>query len=360
MKVSVAWRSALLLLCMCVCALAGKDYYSILGVKRTATTKEIKRAYRKLALKYHPDHNQGDKTAENKFQELGTAYEALSDDEKRQIYDREGEEGLQKRQNQGGGGDPFSSFFGGFGFGFQGNQGNGERPRGADVTSIIEVTLEEIYNGEFVEVVRNKPVTKEAPGKRRCNCRMEMKTQMMGGGQFQMFQEEVCDKCANKKFVTEERRLEIEIEVGVRHDHVYKFSGEGEPHIDGDPGDLHFKIHELKHRTFERRGDDLYTNITITLQESLSGFRSEITHLDGHTVVVERKAVTAYGLVIRKPGEGMPHHDDNNRRGDLYITVDVDFPKMELSDEQRELISSILNQKPKGAFYNGLQPNGKA
>lgn len=361
MKVSPSLWILCLLLTVVLEVLA-KDYYKILGVKRTATTKEIKRAYRKLALKYHPDRNAGDKESEKKFQELGAAYEALSDTEKREIYDREGEEGLQKRQNHGGGGggDPFSSFFGGFGFGFDQGQGNNERPRGADVTVTLEATLEEIYNGEFVEIVRYKPVTKEAPGKRRCNCRMEMRTNMMGGGQFQLFQEEVCDKCANKKFVTEERRLEIEIEVGVNHDHKYKFGGEGEPHIDGDPGDLIFKVHELKHSIFERRGNDLYTNISISLQESLTGFKVEIPHLDGRKVVIERKAITPYGLIIRKQGEGMPLFSDNNKHGDLFVTIDVVFPKQKFTDEQRQKIIDILNQPSHTDIYNGLQPKRAA
>ena len=356
MKFSVFGLVICVLLALALEASA-KDYYKILAVKRTATTKEIKRAYRKLALKLHPDRNAGDKDSEKKFQELGAAYEVLSNEETREIYDREGEEGLKDRQNKGGrGGDPFSSFFGGFGFGFNDGSRSDERPRGADVTTHIEVTLEEIYNGEFVEIIRYKPVFKEAPGKRRCNCRMEMKTQMMGGGQFQLFQEEVCDKCPNKKFVTEERKLEIEVEVGVNHGHEYRFSGEGEPHIDGDPGDLVFKIHELKHGIFERRHNDLYTNITISLVESLNGFSMEIPHLDSHKVLIERRAITPYGLVIAMPGEGMPQYDDNNSRGDLYVTVDVVFPTAELTDDERQQISSILKQEPSNSVYNGLQP----
>lgn len=352
------------LLALCAQVWAGRDFYDILGVSRSATTKQIKKAYRKLAIQYHPDKNPGDAEAEEKFKDLGAAYEVLSDEEQRKIYDEHGEEGL-KEHGRGGhnAGDVFSQFFGGFGgggfhfnFGGGGQQGGKpETPRGADVVIDLEATLEEMYEGEFVEVTRSKPVPKKAPGTRQCNCRTEMRTQQMGPGQFQMFQEQVCDKCPNVKMVNEEKKLEVEIEAGVHDGHEYRFVSEGEPHIDGEPGDLIFRIKELKHKVFERRGDDLYTNVTISLQEALNGFSFEISHLDGHKVKLERTAVTRHGLRIRKKGEGMPNHENNRQVGALFITFDVKFPEMSLTEEQKKMITAVLEQEPVQRVYNGLQ-----
>ncbi|KAA0715660.1 DnaJ -like protein subfamily B member 11 APOBEC1-binding protein 2 [Triplophysa tibetana] len=273
----------LLLLYLISTVLGGRDFYKILGVGKSASIKDIKKAYRKLALQLHPDRNQDDPQAQDKFADLGAAYEVLSDEEKRKQYDAYGEDGL-KEGHHGSHGDIFSSFFGDFGFMFGGNRQTANRdiPRGNDIVLDLEVTLEEVYSGNFVEVVRNKPVSKEAPGKRKCNCRQEMRTTQLGPGRFQMTQEVVCDECPNIKLVNEERTLEVEIEQGVRDDMEYPFIGEGEPHIDGEPGDLRFRIKVLKHPVFERRGDDLYTNVTISLVEALVGFKMEISHLDGH------------------------------------------------------------------------------
>ena len=215
MNVRRCVNALLLLIAMLLqVALAGRDFYNILGVSRDASTKQIKKAYRKLAMKYHPDKNPGDSEAEEKFKDLGAAYEVLSDQEKRKIYDERGEEGLKQSGGGQDAGDVFSSFFGGFGgfnFGFGGGnqRQSSERPRGADVTIDVAATLEEIYVGEFVELLRYKPVAKPAAGTRQCNCRMEMRTQSLGPGQFQMFQEQVCDQCPNVRFVTEEKLLEV-------------------------------------------------------------------------------------------------------------------------------------------------------
>ncbi|KAI3380153.1 hypothetical protein SNEBB_006920 [Seison nebaliae] len=335
---------------------AGRDFYKILGIKKNARTNEIKKAYRRLAKELHPDKNKNDPNAQEKFQDLGAAYETLVDEEKRRIYDRHGEEGL--KENGGGGhGDPFSSFFGDF-FHFGGNGGehHGERevPKGGDVVMKLFVTLEEVYVGNFIEIVRNKPVAKQTSGTRRCNCRHEMRTVQLGPGRFQMVQEQVCDECPNIKMVTEEKILEIEIEAGVKEGFEYPFVAEGEPHIDGEPGDLKFVINIQKHKIFERKHNDLYTNLTVTLQESLNGFDVELEHLDGHKLRISRQKVTWHGAIIRKKGQGMPHYDYNNRYGDLYVTIHVDFPKIELDSDQKKMISEILKQEPKHKFENGL------
>ncbi|KAJ8019764.1 DnaJ-like subfamily B member 11 [Holothuria leucospilota] len=333
---------------------AGRDFYKILGVSRRATTKEIKKAYRKLAMQYHPDKNKDDPQAEEMFKDLGAAYEVLSDDEQRKIYDKHGEEGL--KEHGGGHHDPFSSFFGDFSFAFGGgHQRDPEIPRGDSIVMDLEVTLEELYSGDFVEVVRYRPVAKQARGTRRCNCRQEMKTIQLGPGRFQMTQQEVCDECPNVQFVNEEKLLEIEIEPGMRDFQEYPFIGEGEPHIDGEAGDLTFRIITQKHPVFERKGDDLYTNLTISLQDALNGFETEITHLDGHKVPIVREKITWPGARMRKKDEGMPNYDNNKILGTLIITFDVEFPKGELSSEDKESVKNLLKMSSKPKVYNGLQ-----
>lgn len=349
-----------MLLSTILTVLAGRDFYKILGVRKDATDRDIKKAYRKLAMKWHPDKNPDDPKAQDKFQDLGAAYEVLSDADKRKTYDKHGEEGVQKMGGGGGDGfDPFESFFGGFGgFGFGGGnkqRGHGEIPKGGNIVMDLEVTLEELYTGDFVEVLRAKPYAETTSGTRRCNCRMEMRTHQLGPGRFQMMQEEVCDECPNKRFIIKDQLLEIEIEQGMQDGQEYPFVSEGEPHIDGEPGDLIFKIKELKHKTFERRGDDLFTNITISLVDALNGFDMEFKHLDGHVVKVHREKITWPGAKIKKKGEGMPNYHNNLDKGVLVITFDVDFPKGELAEEQKEAIKTILNQDSKQKIYNGLQ-----
>lgn len=267
MKTSTLVVLSVNLICFIGLAVAGRDFYSILEVKRSASTNEIKKAYRKLAAKLHPDKNKDDPNASEKFQDLGAAYEVLSDPEKRKTYDRCGEECL-KKDGMMDGSDPFSSFFGDFGFHFGGNEGHQDIPRGANIVVELSVTLEELYTGNFVEITRYKPVLKPASGTRQCNCRQEMVTRSLGPGRFQMMQQTVCDECPNVKLVNEEKTLEVEVEAGMKDGQETKFIAEGEPHLDGEPGDLIIRVTTAPHEKFERRGDDLYTNVTISLQVS--------------------------------------------------------------------------------------------
>lgn len=333
-----------------------RDLYEVLNVPRNADTNKIKSAFRELARQMHPDKNPNDPDAATKFQELGAAYEILSDDTKRKKYDQCGMECVKKEGMMDGGMDPFSSFFGDFGFHFGGeSEREREVARGANIDVELFVTLEELYNGNFVEVTRNKPVMKSAPGTRKCNCRQEMQTRQLGPGRFQMMQQTVCDECPNVRFENEERHLEVEIEMGMKDGQKTKFTAEGEPHIDGEPGDLIFSIRTLPHPRFERKGDDLYTNITISLQDALTGFKFDIDQLDGRKITIERQKITWPGARIRKKNEGMPNYENNNVKGVLYITFDVEFPKSELSEEDKEVVRNLLKQKSINNVYNGLR-----
>eukprot|EP01147_Barroeca_monosierra_P003090 gene3091-8194_t len=337
--------------------LAERDFYKILNVKRTATTKEIKKAYRKLAIQYHPDKNPGNDDAAKKFQDIGAAYEVLSDDEKRKIYDKHGEEGLKK--NAGQHHDPFdmfSSMFGGSFFGFGGNkQRQQDTPRGADIVLDLQVTLEDLYDGQFFEILHVKPVPKQTHGTRKCNCRMEMRTHQIGPGQFQMVNQQVCSECPNVKMELENVELDVEVEPGMVEGQEIVFTAEGEPHVDGEPGDLKLRIRTQKHKTFQRAGNDLLTNVTISLRDSLIGFNFELKHLDGHIVKLDRQEITPPGTIIRIPGEGMKSFDNNLQLGDLYVTFDVEFPDRNFTEEEAEALIEVLRQDSSQTIYNGLE-----
>ena len=124
--------------------------------------------------------------------------------------------------------------------------------------------------------------------------------------------------------------------------------------MEGEPGDLLLKVKTLKHHVFERKVDDLYTNVTVSLQDALVGFSVKLTHLDGHKVEVKREKVTWPGATIMKKGEGMPNAENRNKLGNLYITFDVKFPRGELSAEDKDSIAKILNQASVQTAYNGL------
>lgn len=137
-------------------------------------------------------------------------------------------------------------------------------------------------------------------------------------------------------------------------DSLMSFPGKGEPHMEGEPGDLYFKVKTIRHNIFERKGDDLYTNLTISLQEALVGFDMTLSHLDGHGVDIKREKVTWPGAIIMKKGEGMPNFENRNKLGNLYITFDVKFPRGELSSEDKDNVRKILNQASAQKAYNGL------
>ncbi|KAL5700944.1 DnaJ protein erdj3b [Ranunculus cassubicifolius] len=327
-----------------VSVIGGKSYYDILQLSKGASDEQIKRAYRKLALKYHPDKNQGNEEANKKFTEISNAYEVLSDKEKRQIYDRYGEDGLKQHAasgGRGGGGmnvqDIFSSFFGG-------GMGEEEEERivkGDDVIVDLEATLEDLYMGGTLKVWREKNVLKPAPGKRRCNCRNEVYHRQIAPGMYQQMTEQVCEQCANVKYVREGYHVTVDIEKGMQDGHDIVFYDDGEPIIDGEPGDLKFRIRTAPHDVFKREGNDLHTSVTITLVQALVGFEKTLKHLDEHLVDIGSKGVTKPKEVKKFKGEGMPLHF-SNKKGDLYITFEVLFPTS-LTDEQKVKIKETLN-----------------
>ena len=220
----------------------------------TSLRPHHRRSYRKMALQFHPDKVTGSdaekKAAAKKFAEINNAYEALSDPEKKRIYDQYGEEGLKQNSQGGGGGgggqNIFDMFFGGGGGfgGFGGGQQEEQTPRGHDVYADLYVSLKDLYLGREIQVVRDKAVVKADKGKRQCKCKTVMKTRQLGPGMFQQVQEQKCEECPGVKLERVSETLNAVVEPGVQHGHHLTFFEEGEPRIDGDSGDLKLVIRQ--------------------------------------------------------------------------------------------------------------------
>jgi len=330
------------------------DYYAALGVSRGAEESQIKRAYRKLALRYHPDKNPNDESAKKKFTEISQAYEVLSDKEKRSIYDRYGEDGVKQHEQSGGRGgggaqDIFSQFFGGGGpfggfGGFGGGQEEPETPKGTTIKVDLAMTVKEIYLGATAPVTREKLVTKSARGTRKCNCRQKLVTRQVGPGMYQQYTEQTCEDCPNVKLVRERTDLKVEVDPGVPVGHEILFFEEGDAMIDGDPGDLLFVVHTLedKENRITRVGkSDLHMTYEITLVEALNGFSKIFKHYDGHDVVIARTGVTVPFDKMTLKGEGLPKHNQFKKFGDMFITFQVQFPAS-LDQKQRDVVSKTF------------------
>merc|ERR1712137_1089130 len=301
-----------------------EKFYKILGVEKNATSSQIKKAYHKKARDVHPDKTKGDPEKENLFKELSHAYETLSDPEKREIYDKYGEEGL-KQGGMGGFRDPtdiFSQFFGGGGFGFGG--GRDSAPRQAEnISFALGVTLKDLYNGTKKKLRVNKNV--------------------------------ICNTCKGKKTVKETKIIEVEIDRGMREGQKITFSGEG----DQEPGILAgdiivvLKMKEDKDYPFIRRDDDLIMQKEISLLEALTGFEFLVEHMDGRTLVVKSKEgdITEEGDIRVINNEGMPQHRNPFIKGNLFIKFNVIWPKPgSISKEQIKALQSVL--PPKKALDN--------
>ena len=316
----------------------------------------IKRSYRKLALQLHPDKVQGDehekKAAADKFAEVSHAYEVLTDPEKRNIYDRYGEEGLNN-MGQGGHahpGDIFSQFFGGFGgFPFGGGFQEEQTPKGENVHVGVDVTLEDLYAGKEVRVTRDKHVLKPAPGKRECNCKQKMITRQIGPGMFQQTPVRECEQCDNVRLERQKDELTVHIEPGMTDGQEIVFFEEGEPMVDGEHGDLVFHVQLRPHAVFDRRGADLIMTLAVTLTEALTGFEKKIRHLDGHEVVLTRSGVTRPGDVMEVEGEGMPVSSvssvssvSGGGRGRLFVHVQVRFPEKPLDAKEMDEVRRLF------------------
>jgi len=333
--------------------MASKDYYEILGVKKGATEKEIKQAYRKLARKFHPDVNPGDKSAEEKFKEINAAYEVLSDPEKRKKYDKYGDqwqyadqfEEAARQQAQYQQYNPFGQ--GSAGFQFSGDIGDmdsileelfGGRTRasgfshrtrakrGQDLETPVEITLEEAFNG----------TTRTISLQREEECSV-----CKGTGRIQNV---ACSQCRGAGYIPKIARLEVKIPPGVTTGSRVRIAGKGQPgYGGGQPGDLYLNITVLPHSVFERQGDDLYVNVPVPLVTAVLGGEVQVPTLKGQ-LALKIPPETQNGRVFKLRGQGMPHLGKNTR-GDLMAKVNIVIPQ-NLTEKEKELFRQLRELRP--------------
>lgn len=242
-------------------------------------------------------------------------------------------------QGRGGGAhaahDIFAQFFG-FGFGGGGGGGEDQTPRGDTIYAVLEVTLKDAYLGNTFRVTRDKGIYEEAPGTRECKCKQKVVTQQLGHGMFQQYTTRSCEECPNLKLVRKTDTVTVSVEPGMQDGQEIQVFEEGEPIVDGEPGDLIFVVRILPHSYFSRQGDDLHVVATISLLEALVGFKKKIEHVDGHMVETVSTDVTRHGQVVKIAGEGMPRYEKEGR-GDLHIKYNVAFPKSISSSQAKTL-----------------------
>jgi molecular chaperone DnaJ len=354
-----------------------RDYYETLGIGRSATDVELKSAYRKLALKYHPDRNPGDKKAEEKFKECAEAYGILADSDKRAAYDRFGHAGVSASA---GGFDPtvfsgFEDILGGLGdiFGFGDLLGGARRrggpQRGADLRYDLEISFEESAKGAetSIQIPRQEHCetcggSGAAPGSTPTVC-----GQCRGQGQVRFQQgfftvartcpqcrgagrviNKPCQTCRGAGHVTRERKIAVKIPAGIATGQQLRFQGEGEAGAGGGPaGNLYVVVHVQEHEFFRRDGLNLYCEIPVNFTTVALGGEIQVPTLDG-TDRVKVPEGTPTGTTLRLRGKGMP--DVNGRgKGDLFATVQVQTPR-KLSKEQRQVLEQLAKTLPKEQF----------
>ncbi len=354
-----------------------EDLYQILGVARDASQAEIKKAYRQLVRQYHPDTNQGNPEAEEKFKKINAAYSVLSDPEKRARFDQFG--------TADGGGNPFEGGFGGGGFGdifgdlfeqvFGGGMGGGRRAdpsaprRGADLEMELGVTLLDAANG----ATRNLEIPKwdnckacggtgAKPGTSpktcdTCGGRGQVETvQRTPFGQFRSVGacprcqgkgktiQEHCVECGGRGQIRQNHKVEIKIPAGVETGTRLRITGEGEVGPNNGPsGDLFLVIDVERHKDFERDGGDLHSRLVLTYPQAVLGTSMEIATLIDGKEKIEIPAGTAHGRVLKVKGMGMPRLRGPRGRGDLYVHVFIDIPA-KLTEKQRTLINELAKE----------------
>ncbi|MCC2656435.1 MAG: dnaJ [Panacagrimonas sp.] len=337
-----------------------RDYYEVLGVSRQATDDDLKRAYRRCAMKLHPDRNPGDAAAEEKFKECSEAYEVLSDADKRAIYDKHGHEGLSRAGGGGFGGGPgFADIFGDVFADIFGGSRGGPR-RGSDLRYSMELTLEQAATGtnESIRIPTLEACT-ECAGHGTANGKPASKCPTCaGGGQVRVQQgffvlqqscphcrgrgtqiSDPCKSCRGAGRVRREKTLEVKIPAGVDTGDRIRLAGEGEPGDRGaTPGDLYVQITVKPHDFFERDGADLHCSVPIGLVVAALGGEFEVPTLNGKAVLKIGEG-TQSGKVFRLRGMGLKSVRGGGT-GDLLCTVVVETP-MHLNRKQKELLREL-------------------
>jgi molecular chaperone DnaJ len=374
--------------------MAKRDYYEVLGLAKNATEDDIKKAYRKLAMKHHPDRNQGDgaKKSEEQFKEVKEAYEMLSDAQKRAAYDQYGHAGVDP--NMGGGFRPggsgaegmggFAEAFGDiFGDIFSGGPGGQRRPggqqvfRGSDLSYAMEITLEEAAGGKETQiripswegcVVCEGSGAKPGTTSKTCTACSGAGTVHMRQGFFSIQQTcphchgtgkiipEPCPTCHGAGKVKKNKTLEVKIPAGINEGMRIRSAGNGEPGTNGGPaGDLYIEIRIKQHEIFERDGDDLHCTVPVALTSVALGGKIEVPTLGGKAEI-ELPEGTQHGKTFRLRGKGIKGVR-SSYPGDLYCHISVETP-IKLTEHQRKLLKELDDSFAKSADRHS--PNAKS
>ena len=373
-----------------------RDYYEVLGVQKSATPEEIKKAYRKMAMKYHPDRNPDNKEAEEKFKDVGEAYEVLSDEGKRQRYDQFGFAGVDPNYGAGAGGagygggfsgfgdfgDIFSDLFGGgFGGGRSSAQQNAPR-RGENIMSRLELTFEEAAFGCEKEVtIQRIEKCGTCNGSGSADGVIETCSNCRGTGQVRTVQnfmgmsmqstaacpqcsgrgkivKNPCNTCKGKGKVRRNQKIKVKVPAGVDEGQSVRVRGEGSAGVNGGPsGDVLVEIYIKRHPIFTRRGMDVLCEVPITFTQAALGAEIQVPTLDGK-VPYEIPEGTQTGTVFTLPGKGIPEVGNSRRRGSQRFAVVVETPTR-LTKEQKELLRQLdgtLEETPKRKkFFDSIK-----
>jgi molecular chaperone DnaJ len=351
--------------------MARRDYYQVLDVVRTATEAEIKKAYRRLAMKFHPDRNPNDHEAEGRFKEVKEAYEVLSDTQKRAAYDQFGHAAFDGHGGRGAHGfgpdfassmsDIFDDLFGEFMGGRRGRQRSGGRERGADLRYNMEISLEEAFVGKTAQIRVPTSVTCEACSGMGAKAGTKPKTcaTCNGHGKIRHAQgfftlertcpachgrgqviENPCPSCSGSGRVTRERTLSVNIPAGVEDGTRIRLAGEGEAGVRGGPtGDLYIFLSLAPHQLFQRDGADLHCRVPISMVAAALGGDFEVPTIDGGKTRVKVPEGTQSGRRFRLQGKGMPVLR-SKQTGDMYVQVLVETPQ-KLTKRQRDLLAEF-------------------
>ena len=350
--------------------MAKRDFYEVLDVARNASDEEIKKAYRKLAMKHHPDRNQDNPSAEEKFKEVKEAYEMLSDPQKRAAYDQYGHAGVDPNMGGGGGfggGQPFGDAFGDIFGDIFGNMGGRQQRagpqvfRGSDLRYTMEIDLEDAAKGKVTQIrVPNWDECDVCHGSgAEAGTKAETCPTCKGQGQVRMSQgffsvqqtcpkchgmgqhiPNPCKKCNGQGKVKSQKTLEVTIPAGIEDGMRIRNSGKGEPGVNGGPaGDLYVEIHIKRHNVFEREGTDLHCTIPLAFTKAALGGEIEVPTLHGKASMNIPEG-TQTGQRFRLRGKGMPHVRSASTVGDLYVHVELEVP-VKLSAEQKQLIEQL-------------------
>ena len=368
-----------------------RDYYEVLGVAKSATNDEIKKAYRKLAMQYHPDRNPGNKEAEEKFKEATEAYEILSDEKKRSQYDQFGFQGVHSdfADAYGRGGFDFSSMFGGsggfgdlddifssfFGGGFSGRGSRSQR-RGNDIRHDVTLSLEDAVFGKKMEIKLDKNDTCDVchgtgaePGTKTQTC-----PTCGGSGEVRMAQgffsvrrtcsrcngsgsivTTPCKNCRGTGTVKKTKTISVNIPKGIDDNTQLRVSGEGEAIGGGIAGDLYLYIHVSPHPYFVRDGIDLITEVGINIAQAALGADIYIQTLDKKKVKIKIPAGTNSGQIFKLKGSGATHINRSGR-GDLFVVVNIDVSS-KLSAEEKRLFNELKKVMPANDEPTLRKPN---